>query len=375
MEPTSEPPPARVWRDWVLVGLISSATVLEVILRNDVVWRPVALVFGIVVAVTMLFRRTHPLASVAVAFGGLIVLDLAAVVAVGQPFTAYAAAAVVVLVYALFRWGNSQQAAIGCGFVMVEIIVVAATDFTGLTDLGGGILVLLFPAALGLTVRYRRLVSAQRYDQVRSSERDQLARELHDTVAHHVSAIAIQAQAGRFLANSDNLHGAAEALDVIEKEASRALAEMRSVVRSLRGDEEADVGVAPRGVADIAALASEAGAHGIRVEIEQRGALDSLNAPVQGALFRVAQESVTNAQRHARKVRLVQVVVDGTDGDVRLRVSDDGEQVSAAPGSLGYGLVGMSERVALLGGTLRAGPGPERGWQVEATIPREGRAS
>jgi len=89
----------------------------------------------------------------------------------------------------------------------------------------------------------------------------------------------------------------------------------------------------------------------------------------------VAQESVTNAQRHARKVRLVQVVVDGTDGDVRLRVSDDGEQVSAAPGSLGYGLVGMSERVALLGGTLRAGPGPERGWQVEATIPREGRAS
>ena len=95
-----------------------------------------------------------------------------------------------------------------------------------------------------------------------------------------------------------------------------------------------------------------------------------MRAGVQAALFRVAQESITNANRHARDATRVHVLIDGDTETVRLSVSDDGEWVSPVPRPAGYGLAGMDERVTLLGGTLQAGPGPDRGWTVRATIPR-----
>ncbi len=375
MEPEAEEPPDRVWRDWVLAGLVASATLLEVLVRDGIVWSPLALAFGLTLALTMLWRRTRPLATVALAFGALVVVDLLSVFVAGQPFSLYAGAAVLVLVYSLFRWGSTRAAAIGVVIVLVEVVVIAATDFTGLIDLAGGLLVLLFPAALGASIRYRRLVHVQRFDRFRSQEREMLARELHDTVAHHVSAIAIQAQAGRFLATSDNLGGAAAALEVIEKEASRTLAEMRSVVGSLRRNDPGARELAQRGVPDIEALATAEGAHGIRIEVEQCGDLEQLRQPVQSALYRVVQESVTNAQRHARQANRVHVLISGEGRSVRLCISDDGEPSPSTPGPPGYGLAGMAERVMMLGGTLQAGPGPERGWVVEATIPRNGGTS
>jgi signal transduction histidine kinase len=138
--------------------------------------------------------------------------------------------AVVVLVYALFRWGTTWEAAVGSAVVLVEWLVsVTTTDFTGGTDAVFGLAVLLLAGAVGMAVRYQRIVRAQQLDRVRFHERDTLARELHDTVAHHVSAMAVQAQAGQFLAQTGDRDGAAEALAVIEQEASRALAEMRSI--------------------------------------------------------------------------------------------------------------------------------------------------
>ena len=103
-----------------------------------------------------------------------------------------------------------------------------------------------------------------------------LARELHDTVAHHVSAIAIQAQAGRFLASSRDLDGAARALEVIEGEASRTLAEMRSMVGSLRRGNGTPEVFAQRGVADIEGLATAEGDQGLRIDVEQCGDLNDL---------------------------------------------------------------------------------------------------
>ena len=207
-------------------------------------------------------------------------------------------------------------------------------------------------------------------EQVRFHEREVLARELHDTVAHHVSAIAVQAQAGRFLAGSRDLDGAARALEVIEAEASRTLAEMRSMVGSLRlGDGTPEV-FAHHGVTDIGGLATVEGDRGLRIEVEQCGDLDELRPSVGAALYRVAQESVTNAKRHARHATRVHVLVDGGSDTVRLSVSDDGERGLSDSRVPGYGLVGMAERVTLLGGTLEAGPGPDHGWTVHAVIPR-----
>lgn len=196
MEPAVETPPVRVWRDWLLVAAVGLTTTAESVVRDDVPWRPVAIAFGLSLAVTMLWRRTRPLAMVALAFGALVVVDLSSVVAAGRPFSLYAGSVVLVLVYALFRWGTSRQAAAGMVVFLLEWLVSTTTDSTGVADAGGGLAELLFSAALGVSVRYRRIVHMQQFERVRFQEREMLARELHDTVAHHVSAIAVQAQAG-----------------------------------------------------------------------------------------------------------------------------------------------------------------------------------
>jgi signal transduction histidine kinase len=356
----------------LLAAVVAVTAIAEAVLRDEMVWRPAAVMVGLALAFSMLWRRSRPLAMVGLGVGAFLVVDVAAVAAGREPLYLIAGAAVVVLVYALFRWGTTRQAAAGSVVVLVQWLVSVTTDFTGATDALGGLAVLLLAGAVGLAVRYQRIARAQQFDRVRFHERDTLARELHDTVAHHVSAIAVQAQAGQFLAHSGDQNGAAEALAVIEQEASRALAEMRSMVGTLRRDHVApEVGPA-RGVVDIETLATREGATGLRIEIERRGDLEDLRPGVQAALFRVAQESITNAKRHARHATHVHVVVAGDSDTVRLGVTDNGERTLSGARQPGYGLVGMAERVSLLGGTLEAGPGPDHGWTVQATIPRRG---
>ena len=161
----------------------------------------------------------------------------------------------------------------------------------------GGV-VLLFPAVLGASVRYRSGSRLREIDQVRLREREQLARGLHDTVAHHVSAIAIQAQAGRTLAASEP-SAAVNALEIIEEAASRTLTEMRDLVGALRRADEIPDLEPQRGLADLERLALGTG-QGPRVDVELSGDLDGLRPMVEAAIYRLVQESITNAVRHAR---------------------------------------------------------------------------
>ena len=372
-EPDAESPPARSWRDWALAALVLGTAVAETLLRDDMSWRPAAPVVGLVLASATLWRRTRPLAMVALGFGTFMVVDVAAAFTGNGPFSVFAGVSVLVLVYALFRWGTGREGAIGSVIVIAEWGVAVTTDSIGAVEAIVGLAVLLFVAALGVAIRYRRIVRTQQFERVRFHERDMLARELHDTVAHHVSAIAIQAQAGQVLAGSGDLGGAAEALAIIDEEASRTLTEMRSVVGTLRRGHDSPDRSIPRGVADIEDLTTPGGDTGPRIEVECRGDLDDLRPGVQAALFRVAQESVTNAKRHAHHAQCVQVLVDGDRETVRLGIRDDGDRVSPGPRPSGYGLAGMEERVTLLGGTFEAGPDPDHGWTVRATIPRAGR--
>ena len=156
---------------------------------------------------------------------------------------------------------------------------------------------------------------------------------------------------------------------MIEAEASRALAEMRAMVRVLRNQEPADYAPQP-GVADLERLAG-APTTGPRVEVKLSGDLASLEAAVDAAVFRIAQEAVTNALRHARNATLVEVRVDGGPSSVRLSVRDDGDPGQGRATESGFGIIGMVERATLLGGACSAGPDPDRGWLVEATLPRE----
>ncbi len=369
-EPRAPQPPERVWRDWLLVGVLVPTAILEGVLREDVVWRPVALVLAVALVFTLLWRRTHPLAMVAVAFGAVIVVTLASLWGADEPVGLYTMVFILLLPYSLFRWGAGREAAIGLAIILAAGVVGTAVDYTGVVESVFGGLLLLFPAELGALVRYRGTARLREMDQVRLREREQLARELHDTVAHHISAIAIRAQAGRVVAAS-RPEAALDALGVIEEEASRTLAEMRGMVGVLRESGEEPELAPQRGIADIERLARGLGDRP-RVEVDISGDVDDLGPPVGAAVYRIAQESITNAVRHARHATRVDVSVAGDDDCVRLTVRDDGEASSTGRSWAGYGLVGMAERATLLGGTLEAGPGPDGGWTVSAVLPRGG---
>ncbi|WP_328326983.1 sensor histidine kinase [Kribbella sp. NBC_00382] len=362
-EPRAPQAPRRVWRDWVLVGLLLPTAILEGILRDHLVWRPVALLIAVGTVLALLWRRTSPFEVVAGVFGTLILLSTVVLLSGQESVGLYMMICVILLPYSLFRWGSGREIGIGLVFILGALVLGLAADPTGLVDSIFGSMFLLFPATVGIAVRYWTSSRVRELDQMRLREREQLARELHDTVAHHVSAIVIRAQAGRVVAATDP-KAAVDALSIIESEASRTLAEMRVMVAGLRQDEAAAMAPQP-GVADLEQLA-----HGSRlhVDVELSGDLDDLGPSVGAALYRIAQESITNAVRHARAATRVDVRVAGERDSVRLTIQDDGEAGSAGP--VGYGLVGMTERAALLGGSFEAGPGDDRGWTVKAVLPR-----
>jgi signal transduction histidine kinase len=357
-------------RDWALAALVLAVLVFDAAFR-DLAWRPAAVAFGCGLALAVLVRRVYPLPAVVFAFGGFAVLDVAAFVVGTEPVVLNSGWAVFVLAYSLLRWRAGREAIIGVAVMAVALTAMVSVDFPGIAETTAGIAMVLSAAALGASVRYRTIARGQLIVQAKLQEREQLARELHDTVAHHVTAIAIQAQAGLFLARSSSLSGATEALETINREAARTLAEMRTMVSALRDRRQQPPLVPQRRITDIEGLATD-GAEALRIGVELRGDLTNLPPAVEGALYRVTQESITNAQRHAQQATRVRIEVTGGATDVRLTVSDDGAPAASAAGPSGFGLVGMTERITLLGGTLTAGPNPDRGWSVRVVLPRRG---
>jgi signal transduction histidine kinase len=362
-EPRAPDPPARVWWDWALVGALLVTAAGEAIFRPDVPARPLATVVALLVIPVLLWRRTHPLLATAVGFGGAMVLHIPMILDDVADVGLFSMTGVLLLPYALYRWASGPEALVGTAIIAVPAGLGLATSET-LGDVIGGATVLVAAFALGAAMRYRAAARQREVQQVRTLERGEFARELHDTVAHHVSAIAIQAQAGRAVAATDPA-AAVEALAVIEAEASRTLYEMRTMVRVLRDGEAADY--APqRGISDLDELTRMSPV----VQVHRGGDLAGLPQPVEVAVYRICQESVTNAIRHSLNATAVTVGVAGDVGVVRLRVHDDGEAARPAT-TVGYGLLGMAERAKLLGGACQAGPDPVGGWTVEATLPRE----
>ena len=369
-EPRVPQPPARTRRDWVLVAVFVSAAIVETLLRRDLPWFLVSGAEAVALAFTLPWRRARPLAMLALASGIALVVDIASVAShAGGRVTFASMVYALLLVHAVFRWGSGREAVAGSAIVLVINGVGTVVDQAQIGDAVFGLVILVLTAVLGASARLRATSRLRQLDQVRLREREQLARELHDTVAHHVSAMVIRAQAGRVVARS-RPGAAVEALQIIEEEGSRTLAEMRTMVSALRGRDDADL--APQsGAADIERLARSVG-DGPLVEVHLSGDLEDLSPSVGAATYRIAQESITNAMRHARHATRIVVVVAGERDCVRLTVRDDGDFVSANRPRDGYGVVGMTERATLLGGTLQVGPGPDRGWVVDAVLPRVG---
>jgi len=271
------------------------------------------------------------------------------------------------LTYTLMRWGSGREMAAGVMAILVSAILAGAVLDSGRSPVqwSFALAFTLLPAAIGLTMRFRAEAVRGEIRDARMAERQRLARELHDTVAHHVSAIAVQAQAARavFATRPD---AAADALRVIEQEASSTLDDMREIVGVLRDGTDAET-VPQRGLRDIERLALESDA-GPAVEVRLSGELGDLSPSVEAGLYRLVQESVTNARKHAHQARQILITIAGTPDRILLTVDDDGEPATRR-GS-GFGLVGMEERAELLGGRFTAGPGTARGWHVQVDLPR-----
>ncbi|NUS08720.1 MAG: sensor histidine kinase [Nonomuraea sp.] len=235
---------------------------------------------------------------------------------------------------------------------------------------------------LGYNVSARRRATARLVQEERRTrraegahavleERARIARELHDVVAHHMSVIAIQAEAVPLKAAGDPVQLEA-GLAEIRALSVEAITELRQVLCVLR-DADGRVDTAPQpGLDRVDDLVANARGAGLAVRVRRPRPLDGLPPTVGLSAYRIVQESLSNAMRYAPGASVDVDLVRESD-TLRLRVANGpGVSPGAAPGA-GQGLVGMRERVALLGGALDAGPAPGGGYQVSATLPIEER--
>jgi signal transduction histidine kinase len=341
------------------------ATVVEGLARPQLAGRPDIILLAMAVLPVLLWRRSHPLATCLVGFGVAGLLSGISLVAGTDDLGPSSMMAVLILLYSLVRWGSGREIAVGLPCVVAVVALGMYAAAAGSADLIGGSLLLMLFVALATVFRSRAEIWQRRQREIRNEERLALARELHDTVAHHVSAIAVQAQAGGVVVRTQPEQAAA-VLATIETEASRTLAEMRDMVRVLREDSWEAYSPQP-GVTDLAGLARADAIPDIEVSLT--GAVTGLPGPVDAAVYRIAQEALTNAVRHAHRATHVAIDVCRVGEVVRLRVTDDGFTPAGSAAPSGFGLTGMAERAQLLGGSLSAGPAPDGGWVVEAVLP------
>ena len=201
-----------------------------------------------------------------------------------------------------------------------------------------------------------------------TEERQRIAREMHDVVAHGLSVVIVQADGARYAAEHDPAV-ATRTLETIASTGRSALDEMRRLLGLLRGSTDAALVPQPS-LADLPALLADDLAQG-RLVAELDDPLPHVGDGVALAAYRVVQESLTNVRKHAGPTARATVTVRVHDGGLCVAVVDDGHGASAAAVQAhpGLGLLGMRERVAVHGGTLEAGPAPGGGWAVRARIP------
>jgi signal transduction histidine kinase len=198
-----------------------------------------------------------------------------------------------------------------------------------------------------------------------AEERLRIARDLHDSVAHAMATINVQAGAAAHVL-SRRPEAAGEALAAIQQASGDVLDELAAMLRVLRDDsQQADRAPVP-GAREIARLAAATSASGLAVDLTREGPVEAVPAVIGTAAYRVMQESLTNVLRHSRATTARVRLVSGPDGRVMLEVADDGPFLPQAAAGTGVGIRGMRERVESTGGAFQAGPAPGGGFLVRA---------
>ena len=205
-------------------------------------------------------------------------------------------------------------------------------------------------------------------DQAVAEERRRIARELHDVVAHHVSVMGVLATGSRRMLARDPA-AADEALATIEETGRTALREMRRLLTVLRADAEPAGELAPQpGLAGVEGLMEQMREAGLPASLKVEGIAGPLDSGVALTVYRIVQEALTNALKHAGAAA-VEVRLLFAPHELIVEICDTGRGPQLGSGAVGHGLLGMRERVMLYGGTLRTGPRPGGGYRVYAKIP------
>jgi signal transduction histidine kinase len=282
---------------------------------------------------------------------------------------------ILILTVGVLRWVEPvSRAVLLSGLSVFTLLLSAGARAEGNEGMATGFLSLTFwtiAAGTGGYLRYQRERRTRAVHAVRRAERLELARELHDLVAHHITGIVVQAQAARTVAELKP-EAVVPSLDAIATAGADALLSMRRLVTVLRAPAEATRSPGST-LHDLHVLVERFSADGPRAGFEVgQGFSDQPLAPeAMTTLHRVLQESLTNIRRHAPGTSWVEVDLRLVDRWARLRIRNYDTTTDVRTSRLGggFGLVGMAERVEALGGRLSAGPVPGVAWQVLAEIP------
>ena len=373
----------RYWFDAAVVAL-AVWSALALVFKTDGkdvphgwLW---ALVIGItVIPLPLLARRRRPFGAVAALF-----LYCAAVSFGEGRLVVYAFATFLAVLAASFLFGllaDRRQSFIGLGVAIGAASIVNHNNplahtsdylFVAIT------MSVAWLAGFGLGGKLRQVEEAEqratrlereREERARlavAEERARIARELHDVVGHSVSVMTVQASAVRRLLKPEQ-EREREALLIVEQTGREAMAEMRRMVGVLRRPEEAPALAPQPSLEHLEKLVDQAREAGLPVTLKVEGEAVKLPAGVDLTAYRLVQEGLTNALKHAR-ARKAEVLVRYEGGNVELTVTDDGTGDGGGD-SGGHGLVGMRERITVYGGELEAGPRPEGGFRLKARLP------
>jgi signal transduction histidine kinase len=365
-------------------GVVLGLVTLALQRSADPTWRDVDAVAVVLVLFMTLPAATCRRAPVASAVTALTAALTAA--AVGYPPTSGWFSALLIAAAAVYLTDRRRAVAIATFTLVGDVVAsIAAADAAGeqlsAFQLVANVCVIGIPLLLADLLREQRRLLAQVRDQTgrlaelraaeageaAARERVRIARDVHDVVGNQLSAIAVQAGAGRTSIDADPAEARAT-FERIAHMARDALAQTRAAVRGMRDEGDPDGPGAAPGLADLDTLLDAVRAAGVEVRVLGRPSPDALAPDVQAATFRIIQEALTNVARYARPPRAA-VSIHLTNGEAFVDVDDDGAR-RAGPVGRGSGIAGMRERAALVGGRLEAGPHPDGlGWRVHAVLP------
>lgn len=353
--------------DWLLAALLTIAGELQVSLGGvgggD---RTLAAVLVPVFGLTVAARRLYP-ATAGVVAG---VLQPLVIAVHGDPQVISDSIAYLCALYSLAVWTSSRRFAIGLGALAVADLIPGSRSGNRYVWTLASIVVVLVVRRV-VRDRDRRAQIAERERDLASreavaEERSRIARELHDVVAHSVSVMVVQAQAGpRLLDDPERLRGV---FGSIETSGREALVELRRLLGILRTDDEQTATSPQPGLGSITSLIEQVRDAGLRVDLQVEGDAIQLPPGIDLSAYRIVQEALTNTMKHAGQAE-AHVIVRYGSSFLELEIVDNGSAAAGNGSGGGHGLIGMRERVALYGGVLEAGRRNGHGYAVRAHLP------